>query len=156
MKELKKIILPLGYSFILLIIASIILLSLFIGVGIFLLVCGVSDISELVVLGCLFIVISVAMLILFDIWLLFQCRIEFDKENLVICNFEVRGTVRFPKTIVPLCDLKKIEKIDNRILKFEYMNGEQNIIKLKSFSRKQITKIISFIASNFFIINGNK
>lgn len=143
MNNIKNIIFPLGFSLIVLIISSLVFYSLFIIAGTFLIIYGLLVSVELVILGSTLIVVFAVVFILFDIWLIYQCRIEFKDKNLIVHNFAVRGTVRFPKSIVLLNNLKTIEKIEDKTLNFIYSGNEQNKVEFKTFSKKQISKIIS-------------
>lgn len=103
---------------------------------------GISESIELIVIGSVLIVIASITIIIFNYWVLFQCRIEFESDCLALYNILVRGVNRFPKTIYSFVDLLMIDNSTDKMLNLKYKNGEQNILELKVFSKKQISKII--------------
>lgn len=107
-----------------LIIISLLFYSLFCGTGLYFLINGISESIELIVLGSILIVIASIVLIVFNYWILFQCRIEFERDCLVYHNILVRGTNRFPKSIYSFVGLLKIDNsIDRMVLQRQILSG---------------------------------
>ena len=157
MKKSNKFILPLGSSFVGLIIISLFFYSLFLVTGLYIIVNGLSVNLALVVTGSLIILISAIFIILLDIWSLFLLRVEFEGNILVLHYFTIPAKIiKKTKTEVSLLNLSKITRLKGNLLLIMYENGKAKEVQLKSFSKKQVSKIILEITSRAQSINENK
>ena len=157
MKKTNKFILPLGSSFVGLIVFSLIFYSLFLGTGLYMIVYGLSVNLAIVVTGSLIIIISAIIIMLLDIWFLFLLRVEFEDNILVLHYFTIPAKiVEKTKTEVPLFNVSKITRLKGNLFLIMYERGKAKEVQLKSFSKKQVSKIILEIISRAQSINENK